>query len=349
MSLNRLIYYSTFLAGWAALFGWLLSELLRWQFRLESVAAIVILTAGLIGAAIGLGLNVVAGLGNSQWRTLLRRAGPGLLGGGLGGIVGGLIGNMLFAFELPRALGWMVMGLGIGVVEGLYDRSARKIRNGLIGGGIGGLIGGMLFDPILQWTVTDSGMTSRATAIVVLGLCIGFSIGLVQVVLRDAWLTVVDGYRTGRQLSLTRPVTMLGRSDNLPLPFVGPSNQNLELEHVRIVRGPDGSYSLEDNKTKLGTRLNNQPVEGRVQLADGDIIRLGTNLVRFNQRRRKAGEAAPAPPPVPVNSIPSPPPPPSIRQRTMGAWSQGGSIPPPLPPEPPRPPTIPPPPPPPGK
>ena len=331
MSLRRLVYYSTMLAGWAAFLGWIVSETLRGDVRPGARTLLVALTAGVTGAAIGLGLNVVAGMSNGQWRQLLRRAGPGLVGGGIGGIAGGLIGNVLYAHGLPRALGWLVMGLGIGVVEGAYEKSPRKIRNGLIGGGLGGLLGGLAFDPIASWTATESGMSSRAAAFVVLGLCIGASVSLAQVVFKEAWLTVVDGYRAGRQLNLTASVTVLGRSDNLPLPFLGPTNGNLEPQHLKISRCPDGKYVLEDNESRLGTRLNSQPVQGRMPLEDGDVIRLGTNLVRFNQRRRWPGHAAPAAVASLAQPLPPAPPPPATSAKSMPP-----TIPSPPPPPPPR-------------
>jgi hypothetical protein len=299
MSLRRLIYYSVLVGGWAAFGGWLLSEMLCADVKPEAETLKLLFRAGLGGAAIGLGLNVVAGMCNAQWRQLLRRAGPGLLGGGIGGIVGGLSGNFLYERAgLPRAIGWMILGLAVGIVEGLYEKSPRKIRNGLIGGALGGLLGGMLFDPVVRWTATDSGMTGRACSLVLLGMAIGGAISLAQVVLTEAWLTVLDGYRTGRQLSLTQPLTTLGRSDNLPMPFLGPMNTELEPEHLRIWRRPGGSYALEDNHSRLGTRLNNQPVTEVVPLQDGDVIRLGRNLVRFNQRWRPRVNA---PPPAPAS------------------------------------------------
>jgi hypothetical protein len=296
MSLRRLIYYSALVGGWAAFCGWLVSEMLRADVKPGAAALLVMLTAGITGAAVGLGLNVVAGMCNGQWRQLLRRAVPGLAGGGIGGVLGGLVGNFLYQHGQPRAIGWMILGLAVGVVEGLYEKSSRKIRNGLIGGAIGGLLGGLLFDPVVRWTATGSGMTGRAASLVVLGMSIGGAISLAQVVLKEAWLTVLDGYRTGRQLSLTQPVTVLGRSDNLPLPFLGPMNRDLEPEHLRIVRRAGGSYVLEDNHSRLGTRLNNQPVTEAAPLADGDVIRLGRNLVRFNQRRRPRVQEQPAAP-----------------------------------------------------
>jgi hypothetical protein len=354
MSLLRFVYYSAMISAWAALLGWGASECVRSLAAFDPSAAsgtmttlfgllIVAVTSGAVGAAIGLGLNALGGVANGRWQQLTRRALPGLVGGCIGGMIGGMVGQFMFSHGYSRAIGWMVLGMGVGVVEGAYDRSFPKIRNGLMGGAAGGLIGGLLFDWIDNLQLTESGRSSRAAAFVVLGLLIGAAIGLAQVVFRIAWLTVVDGYRTGRQLILTQAVTILGRGDHLPLPFLGPSNKDLEAEHLSIRRMPDGSYCLEDNRTRLGTRVNSQPVSGSVPLQDGDIIRLGTNLVRFHERRRHRGDApaiaaggvatlppAPPPPPPPASPLPS------SADKTFSPgrspWDSGRKFPPPPPP-----------------
>ena len=74
MSLRRLIYYSALVGGWAAFCGWLLAELLRADVQPDATTLLLMLTAGIAGAAIGLGLNVVAGMCNGRWWQLLRRA-----------------------------------------------------------------------------------------------------------------------------------------------------------------------------------------------------------------------------------------------------------------------------------
>ena len=43
-------------------------------------------------------------------------------------------------------------------------------------------------------------------------------------------------------------------------------------------------------RSRLGTRLNNQPVQGPTPLKDGDVIKFGTNFVRFNERHKRAGQ-----------------------------------------------------------
>jgi len=269
MSLNRLVYYCAIIGGWAALLGALISEFLVRRPGWISGNAEDAITAGLVGAVIGGGLNLVAGMVNAQWLPQLKRLAPGLLIGGVGGAIGSLIGNFLYQHGLPRALGWCVMGLSIGVVDGLTDRSWKKVRNGLIGGALGGLLGGFLFDPIKGWAASQTGLASRAVAFVLLGICIGSLIGLVQVVLKEAWLTVLDGYRPGRQLILTRDVTILGRAEHVALPFFGHPARDVEREHARIVRRPNGQFAIEDVQTKSGTRVNGEVIQGPRLLCAG--------------------------------------------------------------------------------
>ena len=321
MSFVRIVYYSALAGGWGAFVGWLLAEILFFHSGQAAGSVQAAAIAALVGAAIGLGLSIVAGLANGRLSQIAMRALPGVVAGGFGGALGGFIGNLLYE-HIPfvgRAPGWMIVGIGIGMVEGFYERSASKLRNGLIGGALGGLLGGALFDPIQHWVAHGSGMSSRAIAFVILGVAIGALVGLVQVVLKDAWLTVLDGYRPGRQLILSRQVTALGRGDHLPLPFIGPMNAGIETEHVLIVRQASGSFVVEDNHSKTGTRLNNQPLLQPAVLNDGDVIKFGTNFVRFNERHRKKGQeplttafqgqvrGAPPPPPVRKPPVPSAP------------------------------------------
>ena len=230
-------------------------------------------------------------------RTARRRSGSAL---------GGFIGNLLFAYlGLPRAFGWLIMGVSIGAVDGLFDRAWKKVRNGLIGGALGELIGGFLFEPIQRMAASPTGMASRAIAFVLLGVSIGALIGLVQVVLKEAWLTVLDGYRPGRQLILSREMTTLGRAENANLPFFGPTAQEMGKQHATSCQ-PNGQFVLEDLGAKAGTKVNGEPVQGRRGLRDGDRIQMGGNLIRFSERQRSA---APAPVPVPVpvlHPVPAP-------------------------------------------
>ena len=147
---------------------------------------------------------------------------------------------------------------------------------------------------------------------------------------------MVDGYGSGRQLILSQTVTVLGRGDHLPLPFLGYAGRDLESEHLRVSRYPDGQYVIEDNGSRIGTSVNGQQIMGPVPLTSGDLIKLGSNIVRFEHRERasergdipvgrpSAGDMgristpppppkSPGPPPLPGTQTPRP-----DRQRSEG-------------------------------
>jgi hypothetical protein len=293
MSFYRLIFYSAVIGGWAAFAGWLISELVLLRRAHEFGLVPLFLTAAVVGALVAGALNILAGAANGQWKQQLPRAllgaGGGFVGGALGGLFGALI-YQLYAAAFTRALGWTVMGLAIGCVEGIYDRSAKKIRNGLIGGSIGGFAGGLLFDPVHAWIGSD--MSSRATAFVILGMFIGLFIGLAQVILKDAWLTVLAGFRPGRQLILTSPETWLGTSEKAQLPFIAFGAKGVEPIHLRILRRQDGGFVLQDNNSRTGTLVNGVRLQAPVLLQNGDMIQLGPNVVRFSESFRSADRQA---------------------------------------------------------
>jgi len=298
MSLRRLIYYSAVIGGWAAFFGWLLAECTVLRGRKDFGLLPTVIAGGIVGAAVGAGLNLVAGLANATLRQLLhqvvRRVALGIAVGGIGGAMGIIVGQSLLFIGLPRALGFMVLGLGVGLAEGFSGSSKDRIRNGVIGGLLGGLVGGLLFDPISSTLESSTDIASRATAFVILGLCVGALIGLANFVLKRAWLTVLDGHGVGRQHVLDKGIIYLGRGDHLPMPFRGKQNSELESEHAKIAYESDGTYTVQDNNTRLGVTVRsadereNQSVSQPRRLKDGDVIKFGSNLVRFNERHKTA-------------------------------------------------------------
>ena len=316
MSFYRLIFYHAMLGGWAAFFGWLVSEviLLRRSGSLGTVP--ILITTALVGAAIGGGIALVGAIANGRFKGYALRFAVCLVGGFAGGALGGVIGNFLFSllpYLIVRALGWMIMGLGIGGIEGIFDFSPKKIRNGLIGGAVGGLLGGLCF-PLVS---SVGNMSGRAIAFVILGTCIGLFIGLAQIILREAWLTVEQGFRPGRQFVLNVPVTVLGTSEKSQLPFIAFGAKGVEPVHVRILRQRDGTFLVRDNGTRTGTFVNGERVAEEV-LHNDDLIQLGPNVVRFremirhvtDEREAKRKRPMPATPPLPeaVPILAAPPP-----------------------------------------
>jgi len=288
--MSRLVYWGAMLGGWSALIGWGIAEFSIGHRVNDSLFFAVVMVVS-VGATLGVGLSQVGGLAAFQGKKQLVRLGPGLLGGLVGGIVGGLLGNLLFYLLgsrligltfAGRVLGWTLLGIAIGTCEGLLERNWRKIRNGLIGGTLGGLIGGVIFNPVSS--LIGSPVSSRAFAFVAVGLCLGMFISLVEVLMKEAWLTVEDGFRPGRQLILKDEVTTMGTSEKAGLIFIAYGAKGVEPMHVRICRQNNGAFTVEDLNSRTGTLVNGEPVKISTQLSDGDVIEFGVNKVRFNSR-----------------------------------------------------------------
>ena len=175
-----------------------------------------------------------------------------------------------------------MIGVAVGVTEGIFDRNLKKIGDGAVGGVIGGFLAGLLF--VAVSLVTRSAMSSRAFAFVLLGLFIGVFIGLAQVILKEAWLTVEAGFRPGRQMILGSELVTMGTSEKSSLIFIAYGAKGVEPTHLRITKQNDGRYLLEDNQSRTGTLVNGQPISGATLLSDGDAIQFGVNVVRFNER-----------------------------------------------------------------
>jgi hypothetical protein len=316
MSFLRLIYWSCLIGGWSAFIGWLFTEIL-FHYWID-YTALAILMATLVSVLIGGGISLASGLTNPQFPHLLKRLLLGFAGGLLGGLLGSLLGACIFGVLqgvpvlgfLSRILGWTLIGIGIGVTEGIFDRNMKKIRNGLIGGGIGGFLAGLFFIPV---SFVASPMSSRAVGFVLLGLCIGLAIGLAQVILKEAWLTVEDGFRPGRQMILGKDLVTMGTSEKASLIFIAYGAKGVEPIHLKISKQPDGHYLLEDNQSRTGTLLNGKALPAATPIKDGDAIQFGVNVVRFNERV-KQGEAKLPPAateaskPIPMAAIAAPPP-----------------------------------------
>lgn len=287
---TRIVYWTAMIGAWSALVGWGVSEILLGRWVNTNVFVAVLMVA-FVGTALGAGLSQVSGLTAFQGMRQLISLGPGLLGGLIGGLIGGCLGNLLFylvgdrltllAF-IGRVLGWTLLGVAIGVSEGVIALDWRKVKRGLIGGSLGGFIGGLLFNPVTH--VIGSPASSRAFAFVIIGLCIGLFISLVEELMKEAWITVEAGFRAGRELVLKQDVTTMGTSEKSSLIFIAYGAKGVEPLHLQISRDEDGTFYLEDLQSRTGTLLNGERVMQREQLHDGDLIEFGVNKVRFHMR-----------------------------------------------------------------
>jgi hypothetical protein len=305
MSFRLFVYYCCLAGAASALAGWALGRALPHGEHLVAQGV-----KGLfLGLALALGLALVDALWNLSVRrvfSILARLVTAVLLGGMAGLLGGLVGEALFSLsphELLRLPGYVLVGLLIGLSIGVFDLLAslltgrdprgalRKIRSGLVGGTLGGVLGGVvsmllhsgwsgLFadkDPKLLWSPS-------ATAFAALGACIGLLIGLAQVILKEAWVRVEEGFRPGRQQILGKEETTIGRAESCDVGLFG--DALVEKLHARI-RRQDGEFVLDDAGSAAGTYVNGVRVTAPLVLRGGDLIRVGRCLLSFGERRKK--------------------------------------------------------------
>ena len=267
-----------------------------------------------VGGMIGLFLGSVDGIVESNARKLWQGMLVGALGGVVMGSIGYYFGNLiynafggesygsvadpsLFTFVrqvVARSLGWAGLGVGLGVGVSLWTRSAKRIWHGAIGGFLGGFLGGFAFDmlagvvhPVQQAVGAaghyDGGGPSRAVGFTAIGAATGFFIGLVEELLKSAWVKVLAGRNEGKDFLLTKPMNLLGRDERCDVPLYG--DLSVEAQHTAI-RADGKRHVLLDAGTTTGTIVNGQRVAPNTELLlrDGDMIQIGTHRILFREK-----------------------------------------------------------------
>lgn len=224
--------------------------------------------------------------------------------GGADDAKGGL-GILVFLQKvIARTIGWALMGLGIGVGTGLSTRTPKRIMHGALGGLLGGLAGGFVFNlvPLLIQPVqiatshggaAEGGGPSRMIGFTAIGALSGLFIGIVEELLKEAWVKVLAGKNEGKDFLLSKPMNILGRDERCDVPLFG--DNSVGTQHAAI-RSDGSRRILVDAGTPAGTVVNGQqvPSGGEMLLRDGDMIQIGTHRILFREKATASKLARPA-------------------------------------------------------
>jgi hypothetical protein len=299
MSFKVFIYYCATCGGWAAFLTWgilqAVGDIEGTGFgHLLLVAAV---RGALLGTFVAAAVGILDALLNSTGQQRFVRAAVCAGLGLLSGIVGATIGQALnYYLWVPLFVGWMLVGMLIGASIGFYDvigalrakqdvtAAFRKSFNGILGGCIGGLVGGLPYTFLIGNTVLPR--SSLPISLVILGACIGLMIGLAQVILKEAWVKVEEGFRAGRELMLTKEETTIGRAESCDLGLFG--DTAIQKLHACILL-ENNRYLLSHLADEGETYVNDRMVAGSqpVPLRGGDRIRLGKSVLVFGERQKR--------------------------------------------------------------
>jgi hypothetical protein len=294
----RRIYIHTVLGAIGGLIGWALTIPLAW-LQLGSTWGLFLkdaLIGALVGLVVGAALGAYDGLFASRSTKRLLK---GLLLGGLVGLGGGMFGLILgeAIFLLggggvwPRALGWALFGALVGSAQGVSQLSLAKIGYGILGGLLGGLIGGSTYERLsvlLQTFVSrELGLSvGGAIGLTVLGVFIGGLVGLVEVVLRTAWLRCTRGILEGQTITLDprKREQVLGKADDCDI--VIPGDPDVLPHHAAILRkGDDYIVEPRDGPALVRGTREYAPVDSHT-LEHKDRLQLGKTRFTFLSERK---------------------------------------------------------------
>jgi len=280
------IYYNMVLGALGGLLAWLVIGLIAtsaWPVHAANA---------FVGAGIGAILGAV--LGSADGIIIKRsaqRAGLGALSGGLVGMAGGalglLLGGLLFVLLqgglIPRMLGWMLMGLALGLGHSILSRQARRSSYSLVGGTLAGLAGGALFELLTQAFLENSGEAQvylGALGLVLIGACLGSIIPLTLEIAREGRIVVLTGRRADMVISVIG-ATVIGASDAcevfIPASMVAP-------KQAVVTRAP-GGFTIENigDRAFLVNQASLNPHQSS-PLPDRAMIQMGSTQLQFNAR-----------------------------------------------------------------
>jgi len=263
----------------------------------------------LIGGMIGFFVVSVEAIRDQSLMRFARLATYGFILGAIGGAIGivfaeyihylavRIAGSSFVVEILARGLAWSLLGVAIGMSEGIAARSLGKFSYGTLGGAIGGFVGGCLFMIFYEITLRSGSTTylGNALGLVIMGACIGSLSALVQAVFQPACVKVLRGWQEGREYPLDKALSLLGRDEHADIALF--RDMKVEKKHAFIKRD-QAHYVLVNNGAPAEfTLVNDLPVAQTKELQEGDRIQLGNVLLRFhmrsaanrNRERRRAG------------------------------------------------------------
>jgi hypothetical protein len=290
MSKALQIYYNAIFGAIGGLLGWLVVG------SVSTDSWSIWLAYAFVGAGVGLFVGgMVGAVEGIIIKRSISRAILGTLAGGLAGLVSGLLGLLvgeagfllLGGGLIGRSLGWLLLGLFLGIGEGIVSRSRLRSSYGAIGGTIAGVIGGLVYESMTQAFLDRSStvqMVVGALGLILIGACLGAIIPLtIYIVGARGTLRVLTGRREQLEIPIVDAVT-LGSYDGCDVYL--PGDQGIKAKHARVYRKGQ-QFFIENikngNEAEPETYIGNTqvPSGSALELQQGAQIRLGNTLLEL--------------------------------------------------------------------
>jgi hypothetical protein len=250
---------------------------------------------GVSGMTIAVCLGIAEPAVERNWRGVVVNGSVAAVLGLLGGVVVSLFVNQFQLFVvhsiadaqeqwvrelISNSVKWGTLGLFLGLAPGVVLKSFRKVSAGATGGLIGGLVGGALIE-VVNRVSGNNPHISKLVAIGTIGLVAGLGTGLIENAVKTGWLKVTAGLIAGKQFILYRDPTFIGSALSCHIYLFRDPSVGKRHAAVHIV---PGGFEIENLPLGSATLVNNEQVDGRRKLRNGDRIQIGTTSMVFQER-----------------------------------------------------------------
>jgi hypothetical protein len=250
---------------------------------------------GVSGMTIAVCLGIAEPAVERNWRGVVVNGSVAAVLGLLGGVVVSLFIDrfQLFVVQsiadaqekwvqemISNSVKWGTLGLFLGLAPGIVLKSTRKVSAGATGGLVGGLVGGALVEVVNRFSGNNPHL-SKLVAIGTIGLVAGLGTGLIENAVKTGWLKVTAGLIAGKQFILYRDPTFIGSALSCHIYLFRDPSVGKRHAAVHIV---PGGFEIENLPLGSATLVNNEQVDGRRRLRNGDRIQIGTTSMVFQEK-----------------------------------------------------------------
>jgi hypothetical protein len=238
------------------------------------------------GAAMGAFFGSTEGLLGASPRKAAAGALSGVATGIAGGVLGGLAAQAILflsgqsliqssprtldaGFIAARAAGWAIVGLAIGVSEGIRARSVKKAALGAVGGTAGGFLGGLLF--VWIGAASPSSLAGRLVALLVMGGLIGLFYCLLERRFAVGTLKALNGPLKGKEYIVNQRRLTIGSDGGRDIVLRGYRDVAPLHAAVKVERG--GKLLIERGE---GVLVVNEKDVKSARLELDDVVKIGS-------------------------------------------------------------------------
>jgi hypothetical protein len=252
---------------------------------------------GVSGMTIAVCLGIAEPAVERNWRGVIVNGSVAAVLGLVGGVVVSLFINRFRVFVvssiadaqeawvremISNSVQWGTLGLFLGLAPGVVLKSARKMSAGATGGLVGGLVGGALFELVYRVSGNNTNL-AKLVAICTIGLVAGLGTGLIENAVKTGWLKVTAGLIAGKQFILYRDPTFIGSALSCHIYLFRDPSVGKRHAAVHIV---PGGFEIENLPLGTATLVNNEQVDGRRKLRNGDRIQIGATSMVFQEKTK---------------------------------------------------------------